>query len=1291
MKPKILVLITLCIAVLFSCSDGDDPIKTIEKPPIEKKDPFITLKKTNINFTNEGGLEGVLIESNVSWTAKSSASWCTVSPSSGNKTTESISLSAPANKEYDNRSCTVNIESGAISKIITVNQGENLGLLITQDKYELNNEETTIKVEVKANIEFEVVINDEWITKVDTRGLTTTELAFKIAKNETYGNRNGSIIIKQKDGNMMSTITIYQSQEDAIILSDKDIELSSEAHIIEVVIKTNVDYEVIIPENAKKWVTHTQTRALRTETLIIEIAENEGVDDRTATIGVKDKKTSLENTITIEQEGGNPCMYRVKEMGTLGAMLNRTQKDTITTMIIKGELNKADFDVMKLEIPNLAYLDLKDIKCKDNKIPETAFGSVIDFDDDEYISNNTLKTIILPQSITTIGQYAFAGCEGLTGSLDLPNGLTEIAAYAFAACEKLRGSLIFPDKLATIQTGAFVGCEGFTGTLSFPGALKTIEKGVFFDCHGFTKLVLHSEITTIEEDAFAYCDGFTGSLIIPSKVTKIGESAFIECVGLTGKLVLPDGLTSIASYTFYGCTGLTGSLFLPDGLTTIGEGAFKNCSGFTEKVVFPINLKTIGVNGFWECDKISAFKFPHTNPIVYANNMLPNDARVEVPASAVATYKAANGWRDCYIVADDAVDVNVFTVKQMGTLGAMLNKTQKDTITTMTIRGEINKADFEVMKNKIPHLLHLDLLDAKCENNQIPTEAFGGTLISSSSNSLEDGFQKIVLERNPLSGSLNTNISLKQRTASIQKHAALETVGANKTINTILLPKSVTVIGENAFAGCSGLRGELNLPKGLTNIEFSAFYDCNELTGSLKLPDGLTEIGAQAFSYCSGLTGSLTIPERVTSIKHFTFNNCSGFNGTLTLPSRLTSIEMAAFQGCTGFRGSLTIPQGVTQIEPGAFNVCSGFDGTLTLPSNLTSIGNFAFQRCSGFKGSLNMPDYVSYIGEYAFFACSGFTGRLNLPSSLRIIKESTFAGCSGFTGTLTIPDAITSIGVGAFEECSGLTGSLTIPERVTIIEGFAFNKCTGFSGTLTLPYRLTSIGVAAFQGCTGFKGSLTIPQSVTKIDIAAFNICKGFTGSLFLPDGLTTIGEGAFMNCSGFTEKVVFPISLKSISKEGFLGCDKIDAFKFPHTKPIAYTPNMLPYEARVEVPASAVDTYKATNGWKDCNIVPDNGVADNIFIVNKMGTLGAMLNQTQKDTITSMIIKGEINKADFEVMKNRVPNLRHLDLSDARCENNQIPNEAFGGEFSSNSNSNLLQKNIRKITINPKYMTKK
>lgn len=217
MKPNILFILSFCM-LLLACSDSNDPIKLIEKPLVETKDLVITLEKSNIDFTNQGGSTSISIESNVLWTTKSSASWCTVTPSSGNKSTTSIALVVSANDNYDTRSCTVTIEGGNTSKTITVNQGEKLGLFITQDSYELGNEESTIEVEVRTNVEYKVVINDGWITQAETRGLRTKNLVLNISANENYYNRTAKVYIQNKELIIEEAVIISQIANNKAIL-----------------------------------------------------------------------------------------------------------------------------------------------------------------------------------------------------------------------------------------------------------------------------------------------------------------------------------------------------------------------------------------------------------------------------------------------------------------------------------------------------------------------------------------------------------------------------------------------------------------------------------------------------------------------------------------------------------------------------------------------------------------------------------------------------------------------------------------------------------------------------------------------------------------------------------------------------------------------------------------------------------------------------------------------------------------------------------------------------------------
>ncbi len=502
-----------------------------------------------------------------------------------------------------------------------------------------------------------------------------------------------------------------------IVVTSTQFDLSNNANTIEVEVRANVDIEVVIPEAAKNWITYIGTKALRTDTLLIKIAENKDYEARSTVVYLENKEANLQITITIKQYGNEPGVYRVIKMGTLGSILNQAQKDTITTMIVKGELNKADFEVMKSQIPRLRYLDLKDVRCEGDKIPDEAFGSENYANSNKYITRIifplSIKTIgdrafsncialqgslDIPDGLTTIGNHAFYYCPGYTGPLNLPEGLVFIGNSAFYSCTGLTGSLTLPEGLLEMGNHAFFGCSGFTGSLTLPDKLITIRFGTFFNCEGFTDLHhLPDELVTIEGWAFRECSGFTGQLTLPAKLTTIGDAAFLDCSGFTGSLNLPEGLESIGNGVFQRCTGFSDTLKIPDGLIKIGDYAFKECSGFTGpltlpneltvinlhtfygcsgvtellignnittiyeeafydcgnisgNVIFPNSLSSIRNSAFNKCDEVTAFRFPHTTPLPYYKDMLPSGVTVEVPTSAVDTYKATDGWKDYNIV-----------------------------------------------------------------------------------------------------------------------------------------------------------------------------------------------------------------------------------------------------------------------------------------------------------------------------------------------------------------------------------------------------------------------------------------------------------------------------------------------------------------------------------------------------------------------------------------------------------------------------------------------------------------
>ena len=380
---------------------------------------------------------------------------------------------------------------------------------------------------------------------------------------------------------------------------------------------------------------------------------------------------------------------------------------------------------------------------------------------------------------------------------------------------------------------------------------------------------------------------------------------------------------------------------------------------------------------------------------------------------------------------------------------------------------------------------------------------------------------------------------------------------------------------------------------------YGTFDNCTGLT-SVIIPNSVTTIGEYAFNNCTGLT-SVTIPASVTTICEGVFKSCTGLT-SVTIPNSVTTIGDWAFNECTGLAtlnfnaincsdfvygyhpfnrcpiSTITIGDSVQRIPKYfAYNLDSL--RTLTIGNSVTSIGIYAFYHCTGLT-SVTIPNSVTTIGNYAFNDCTQLTS-VTIGNSVTTIGTSAFNGCTQLT-SVTIGNSVTSIGGSAFDGCIGLT-SVTIPTSVTTIGASAFSGCTGLT-SVTIPTSVTTIGIDVFNGCTGlttlnfnaincndfnysspFEGSpistitigdsvkyiprffadnlnslrtLTIGNSVTSIGYGAFFDCSSLT-SVTIPNSVTTIGTCAFFYCTGLTSVVIGPVD--TIGGQAFCGCTSI------------------------------------------------------------------------------------------------------------------------------------------------------
>ena len=212
----------------------------------------------------------------------------------------------------------------------------------------------------------------------------------------------------------------------------------------------------------------------------------------------------------------------------------------------------------------------------------------------------------IPDSVTTIGDWAFYACTNLT-SVTIPNSVTSIMEGAFSYCANLTefngkfasedgkclvvdGTLVafavgchtaeytVPDSVTSIGEEAFAICIYLTN-ITIPDSVTLIGDLAFQGCFSLTNITIPDSVTTIGKSAFSDCNSLT-SVIIGDGVTAIGESAFSACFSLTN-VIIPDSVTTIGAYAFYYCNSLT-SITIGDGVTTIGERAFFRCESLAE-------------------------------------------------------------------------------------------------------------------------------------------------------------------------------------------------------------------------------------------------------------------------------------------------------------------------------------------------------------------------------------------------------------------------------------------------------------------------------------------------------------------------------------------------------------------------------------------------------------------------------------------------------------------------------------------------------------------------------------
>lgn len=804
---------------------------------------------------------------------------------------------------------------------------------------------------------------------------------------------------------------------------------------------------------------------------------------------------------------------------------------------------------------------------------------------------SSLISISIPESVTSMGARVFLGCTSLVnievapdnphysslggvlfnkdetvlvqypprkeGEYIIPEGVISFGNHAFYNCTGLM-SLVLPESMSVLGQNAFYKCKGLR-QIYLPPTLEAIGEDAFFGCVNLQEINIPDTVTSIGAGAFANCRSLE-ALDIPAYVKTIGDSAFYKCEKLKFAYI-PDSCVEAGSYMFKHCCALE-TVIMGAGINGVQDGFFLGC-GYIKEEYYQNNH---GDSFFMNCGNLKEVYFLGDNPGISYDAFLVDDYRVSFNTNAFAIKAVAHTETPEYFV--DPIQNKTPTLYYLNDRLGWQTRTYEEDL------NEVRNSNQQFLSYALNRSLNYAELQAK----ESDFESDGETVISYTGNS------PVVVVPDTLNGVPVTEIS---------ENAFSKRSG----IYVIIIPETVTVIGERAFANCPHLktvqfRG--NAPEAPENIfedDHCVVYYEKGTIGWSSPWKGAGVLSAEwsasgDFTYeitdneaiITGYTGTSPYLEIPSEIEGYPVTQIGeeAFFGKydifrVHIPVSVTSIGFGAFANC---RNLLAVELGgTTEIADSAFYYCKNLP-EIILPETIEEIGNYAFLECESLK-SINIPDGVSYVGNYAFDGCDKLppilfsTGEkilvryspLNedtaytVPDTVTYIAGSAFSECNTLTD-ITIPESVTNIGVYAFSGCGSLT-NVVIPDSVTCIGYTAFRDCSSMASVtigngvteiqdevfmgctslanIEIPDSVTSIGERAFAGCSNLK-NIEIPDSVTEIQNGTFMKCTSLR-YIIIPNNVTKIGDGAFFECMEL-ESINIPDNVTSIGSRAFFGC---------------------------------------------------------------------------------------------------------------------------------------------------------
>lgn len=827
----VLFTVVMCFHIIACGSDNESDIIPDEKPTITIDSDIIT---NGISFAAEGEEKFISFVTNTDWilniaNTTGGSTWCTASIKKGNKGEASIKFTTTENTDYDDRSVAVTIKAGTTSKTFTITQKCKEAILITTNKFEVGQKGSSIEIEVKTNVKYQMEVSDaakEWITQKNTRSLTAHTYVFNVAANEEYEKREGDIYFKS--GDKIETVKVYQSGGAVIMLTKNEYAVSDKGETIIVDINSNFEYKVKMPE--VDWIYNEAATARGTSSHRLKyiISPNTAYESRSAQIIYYDK-SNIKNadTLTIIQAQKDAIIISKKEyeVSAKGETIEVELASNIDYTITIDKNNEEWLSQIENKTTRALTNDKLYFKIAANISDKERIGKIVisdrkgisetitisqekplfEFISDKIINVSYKEETIEVQFNTNIDYVIHIADDGKSWIEKTKDDIEKLIhkVYFRIAENKETDSrssrIIFTansvDYVVEIkQEGVFNGVV----EVKQAGALSTLlaEKGdtittlkIIGDLNGtdiaFLRYMTGGNSTLAKKGKLQYLD------LLDANIVSGGEpyySIYHSAGHASSTEYFYTKNNELYDYSFCNCSSLI-SIKLPKSLTKIGMNAFRYCK--LESITVPSNV--VCYNGgfiFEECN----IKDVHITDLSLWNESL----NFSFPS---------DGW-------------NLYINGKLATQITIPNGT-----------------------------------------TQIRASAFKDCI------------------------SL-TNVILPNSVTSIEDNSFSRCT----KLEEINIPDNVATIGYRAFMGCAKLTS-INIPNGTKSIDSYAFYNCSELE-KVNITNGVTSIGDRAFQECRKIQ-EIVIPNSVNTIGEYAFAQCANLtsivigNGLKLIPKGL--------------------------------------------------------------------------------------------------------------------------------------------------------------------------------------------------------------------------------------------------------------------------------------------------------------------------------------------------------------------------------------------------------------------